>query len=244
MAGKQVKEKIVLKVEKRKILGKKVKKLRKEDILPANIYGKNVKSLAVQVSLKDFLPVYKKVGETGIVEIMVEGEKTPRHVLIHNVQKDPVSDQPLHADFHQVLLTEKITASIPVELVGESPAVQQNLGVLIQPLSEVEVEALPTDLPEQFTIDISSLKEVDQTITVGDLKPPAGVKIITSGKEILVKINPPTKEEEVAPPPAEEAPSAGGPTEEKPAAEKPAGEEKKTEEAVPSKEQKSEPEKK
>jgi large subunit ribosomal protein L25 len=237
MAGKQTKEKIALKVEKRKVLGKKVKKLRKEGILPANIYGKNVKSLAVQVSLKDFLPVYKKVGETGIMEIMVEGEKTPRYALIHNVQKDPVSDQPLHADFHQVLLTEKITASIPIELVGESPVVQQKLGVLIQPLSEVEVEALPTELPEQFTIDISSLKEVDQAITVGDLKPPAGVKILTSEKEILVKINPPAKEEEVAPPPTEEAQPVSGLTEEKPA------EEKKTEEAGSSEEQKSESQK-
>jgi len=204
MTGKQVKEKVSLKVEKRKVLGKKVKKLRKEGILPANIYGKNVKSLAVQVSLKEFLPVYKKVGETGIVEVMVEGEKTPRHALIHNVQKDPVTDQLLHADFHQVSLTEKITANIPVELVGESPAVAQKLGVLIQPLSEVEVEALPTELPEQFTVDISGLKEIDQAITVGDLKPPTGVKILTSEKEILVKINPPTKEEEVAPPPTEE----------------------------------------
>jgi large subunit ribosomal protein L25 len=242
MAGKQVKEKVSLKVEKRKVLGKKVKKLRKEGILPANIYGKNVKSLAVQVSLKEFLPVYKKVGETGIVEVMVEGEKAPRHALIHNVQKDPVSDQPLHADFHQVSLTEKITASIPVELVGESPAVAQKLGVLIQPLSEVEVEALPTELPEQFTVDISGLKEVDQAITVGDLKPPAGVKILTFEKEILVKINPPTKEE-VSPPPAEEAAAAGTPVAEKIAEEKPAGEEKKAEGAAPSEEQKSEPQK-
>ena len=237
MTGKQVKEKVSLKVEKRKVLGKKAKKLRKEGILPANIYGKNVKSLAVQVSLKEFLPVYKKVGETGIVEVMVEGEKTPRHALIHNVQKDPVTDQPLHADFHQVSLTEKITARIPVELVGESPAVAQKLGVLIQPLSEVEVEALPTELPEQFTVDISGLKEVDQAITVGDLKPPAGVKILTSEKEILVKINPPTKEE-VSPPPAEEAPAAGAPGEEKPA-----GEEKKTEETTPSEGEKPESEK-
>jgi len=227
MVGKQTKEKISLEVEKRKVLGRKIKRLREKGILPANIYGKSVKSLAVQVSLKDFLPVYKKVGETGIVELKIEGEEKPRHVLIHNVQKDPFSDQLLHADFRQVLLTEKITASIPIELVGESPAVQQKLGVLIQPLSEVEVEALPNELPGQFTIDASGLKEVDQVITVGDLKPPAGVKILTSEKEILVKINPPTKEE-VAPPPAEEA----APAEEKPAGEKQEGEEKKREETA------------
>jgi len=241
MAKKQTKESISLKVGKRKVLGKKAKKLRRQGILPANIYGKKVKSLAVQVSLKDFLPVYKKTGETGIIEIVVEGEKNPRHVLIHNVQKDPLSGQPLHADFHQVSLTERITASIPIELTGESPAVQQKLGVLIQPLSEVEVEALPTNLPEQFTIDISSLKEVDQAITAGDLKPPAGVKILTSPKEILVKINPPTKEEEVAPPPTEEESSTGESTEEKPAEEKVEGEEKKGDETASAEEQKTEP---
>jgi len=140
--------------------------------------------------------------------------------------------------FIRSYLTEKITASIPVELVGESPAVQQKLGILIQPLTEVEVEALPTELPEQFTVDISSLKEVDQAITVGDLKPPAGVKILTSEKEILVKINPPTKEE-VTPPPAEEV----APAEEKPAEEKPEGEEKKAEESTSRGEHKPEPQK-
>jgi large subunit ribosomal protein L25 len=242
MSDKKIKEKITLKVEKREILGKKVKKLRREGILPASIYGKNVKSLAVQLYLKDFLPVYKKVGETGIIELNLVGEEKPRHVLIHNVQMDPVSDKPLHVDFRQVLLTERITASIPVELVGESPAVAQKLGVLIQTLSEVEVEALPTDLPEQFTVDISGLKEVDQAITVGDLKPPAGVKILTSEKEILVKINPPTKEE-VSPPPAEEAAAAGAPAEEKPTEEKSAGEEKRTEGATIPEGQKPEPQK-
>jgi large subunit ribosomal protein L25 len=240
MKGKIAKEKIGLRVERRKVLGKRIKKLRKEGILPANIYGKNIKSLAVQVSLKDFLPVYKKVGETGIVEVKVSGEDKARPALIHNVQFNPTTDQPLHVDFHQVSLTEKITANIPIELTGKSPAVEQKIGVLIQPLNEVEVEALPTELPDQFTVDISSLKEVDQSITVGDLKLPTGVKILTSPKEILVKINPPTKEEEVAPPPpAEEAPTAGAPSEEKPAAEA-----KKPEEVIPSKEQKTQPEKK
>jgi len=242
MSDKKIKEKITLKVERREILGKKVKKLRREGILPASIYGKNVKSLAVQLYLKDFLPVYKKVGETGIIELNLVGEEKPRHVLIHNVQMDPVSDNPLHVDFRQVLLTERITASIPVELVGESPAVAQKLGVLIQTLSEVEVEALPTDLPEQFTVDVSNLKEVDQAITVGDLKPPAGVKILTPEKEILVKINPPTKEE-VPPSPAEEAPAAGAPAEEKPTEEKSAGEEKRTEGATIPEGQRPEPQK-
>jgi large subunit ribosomal protein L25 len=128
-----------------------------------------------------------------------------------------------------VSLTEKITSDIPIELIGESPAVEQNIGVLIQPLSEVEVEALPTDLPDKFSADISSLKEIDDVVTVGDLKVPTGVKILTSAGEILTKIEPPTKEEEIAPPeeeeivpegeevPEEEKPADGKPAEEKPA---------------------------
>lgn len=194
-----------LKVEKRKMAGRKVKKLRQEGILPANIYGKKIKSQAVQLDLKSFLPIFKEVGETGVVNLQLKGETKVRPVLIHNVQFDPVADQPLHADFYQVSLKEKVTAEIPIELVGESPAVRDKLGILIQPLSEVEVEALPTDLPDKFELDIGQLKAVDDAVTVGDLKVSRGVKILTGAKEILAKIEPPAKEEEVVPPAEEEA---------------------------------------
>jgi large subunit ribosomal protein L25 len=229
-------EKEELKVEKRKLSGRKVRKLRKEGLLPANIYGKKIKSLAVQLALKDFLPVWQKVGETGIVELKTGGEKEIRPVLIHNVQVDPVSDLPLHVDFHQVDLKEKIISAIPVEIVGESPAVEQKIGILIQPLDEVEVEALPTDLPDQFMVNVGSLKEINQLITVSELKVPPGVKILTSAKEVLVKIEPPAKEE-VAPPaptaePTEEVvPGEGEKVEEKPTEEgKPVSKEKPVEE--------------
>ncbi len=207
MTLKNSKEKNQLKVEKRKITGRKVKKLRGEGILPANIYGKKIKSLAVQLPLKDFLPVYKKVGEIGIVEVKVVGEEKPRPTLIHNVQLHPVTDKPLHADFYQVDLKERVTTNIPVELVGESPAVAQKIGVLIQPLTEIEIEALPTDLPEKFTVDVSKLEKIDDAFRVGDIKPPTGVEILTGVNQILAKIEPPTKEE-VAPPPVEEKSAA------------------------------------
>lgn len=204
-----------LKVEKRKITGRKVKVLRREGILPANVYGKKVKSQAVQLDLKTFLPVYQKVGETGVLDLKLKGETKTRPVLIHNVQVDPVADLPLHADFYQVSLKEKVTTEIPIELVGESLAVKEKVGILIQPLTEVEVEALPTDLPDKFEIDIGKLKEVDDAIVVSDLKVPKGVKILTGAKQILAKIEPPTKEEEVAPP-EEEVPAEEVPEEEKP----------------------------
>ena len=207
------KEKTKLSVEKRKVIGRKVKTLRRDGFLPANIYGKKIKSLAVQLETKSFLPVFKEVRETGLVELKVIGEEKIRPVLIHNVQFHPVDDKPLHADFYEVDLKEKVTTKVSVELIGEAMAVKEKVGILIQPLNEVEVEALPADLPEKVEVDISDLKEVGDFVIVEKAKVPSGVKILTDGKEILVKIEPPAKEEEVAPPP-EEAPAEGG---EKPA---------------------------
>lgn len=199
-----------IKIEKREVLGRKVKKLRKEGLMPANIYGKNIASESVSVSLEDFLKIFAEAGESQLVDLKLGSEIRP--VLIHNVQLDSVSDIPLHADFHQVSLKEKTTAMIPVELVGESPAVEQKIGILIQPISEVEVEALPTDLPEKITLDISGLDEVGKTVTLAEAKIDASKIEIKAGSELVVaKIDPlAIAEEEIAPPPAEEEAPAEG----------------------------------
>jgi large subunit ribosomal protein L25 len=194
-------QKLKLVAEKRKIFGRKVKSLRREGILPANIYGRKVKSLAIQVPLIEFEKVYQRVGETGLVEVNIG--KTKRPVLIHNVQVDPVTDAPVHVDFLQVDLKEKVTAAVPIEVRGESPTEKQGLGTVVQYIDEIEVEALPTDLPEKFELDLSSLVEVDQTIQVKDLKIDKKVEIKAEPEQILVKIEPPRKVEE-APPPKEE----------------------------------------
>lgn len=208
-------EKTALQAEKRTTTGRKVKKLRQEGLLPANIYGKKVKSLAVQVDLKSFSPIYKETGETGLVELKVKGETKARPVLIHNVQLNPVDDQPIHADFYQVDLKEKVTTEVPIELIGESPAVKEKIGILIQPLTEVEIEALPAELPDKFEVNIGELKKVGDTVTVDGLKVPKGVKVLTDVKQILAKIEPPA-EEEAAPPPVEAAPTEAAAEEEKP----------------------------
>lgn len=179
-------KRLKLTVEKRKVLGKKVTKLRKMGILPANIYGKNIKSLAVQVPQKEFDKVFKEVGETGLVEVEVNGEIKP--VLIHNVQFDPLTRLVLHADFYQVDLKQKVKAIVPVTAVGEAKAVIDKVGILLQPLAEVEVEALPVDLPEHIEIDVSLLAVIDEQITVGDLKLPEGVSVLTDPSQIVVKI--------------------------------------------------------
>lgn len=193
-----------LEAEKRDITGRKVKKLRRDGVLPANVFGKKVKSQAVQVNLKTFQTIYSEVGETGVVDLVLKGDKEPRPILIQNVQLHPVSDLPLHADLRQVSLKEKVTASIPVEIVGESPAVKEKIGVLIQPLTEVEVEALPTDLPENFEVEVGSLAQVDDALTVGDLKVPAGVTVLTEAEQVLVKVEPAVQEEPAEPEPAPE----------------------------------------
>ena len=194
-------DKHTIKAEKRKILGQKVKTLRKEGILPANIYGKKVKSLAIQLPISEFEKVYKEAGETGIVEISVDKDKKP--VLISNIQRHPVTDIPLHVDFLQVDLKEKVTADVPVDLVGESPAEKSGLGTVVQYVNEIEVEALPADLPEKFEIDLSKLTEVDQAVFVKTLDVDAKkVAIKVDVEQILVKVEPPRKEEE-APVPVE-----------------------------------------
>ncbi len=192
-------DKKILKAEERKISGKKVKNMRIQGILPGNVYGKKIKSLAVQVDKKEFEKVYKEVGETGLVTLQVGKEERP--VLVHNVQVHPVTDEPIHIDFLQVDLKTKVTAEVPVEVTGESPAEKQGIGTVVQYLNQVEVEALPTDLIEKFVVDTSTLIEVDQAIYVKDLKVDASkVEVKTGGDEIVVKVEPPQKEEVVETP--------------------------------------------
>jgi large subunit ribosomal protein L25 len=189
--------------QKREITGRKIKNLRKEGILPANISGRDIKSITIQVPTREFMKVYSEVGETGVVSVKIDSKEVP--TLIHNVHRDPVSDLPLHADFLQVNLKEKVTATVPLEFVGEAPAEKEGTGIVVQQMREIEVEALPTDLPESIEVDISSLAEVDQAVHVKDLKVDRSkVEIKEEDPErIVVSVSAPTKEEEPEPVAAE-----------------------------------------
>lgn len=206
-------DKKILKAEQRKLSGRKVKTIRTQGLIPGNIYGKKIKSEAVQVDKKEFETLYKEVGETGLITLQVGSEDHP--VLVNNVQKHPISDEPIHIDFRQVDLKTKVTAAVPVEVTGESPAEKQAIGTVVQYLKEVEIEALPTDLLEKFEVDTSGLAEVDQAIYVKDLKfDKSKVEIKTGGDEIVVKVEPPQKEEVIEVPvaPVEgEVPAEGAP---------------------------------
>lgn len=154
--------------EKRVVLGRKVRKLRREGLVPAHVFGHKIKTEHLQVKESEFKKVYDKVGETGIIALTIGAEKKP--VLVRSVQIHPVTDDTLHIDFYQVNLTEKVKVNVPLEITGEAPAVEKKIGLLLTPVSEVEVEALPGDLPENIEIDITNLAEIDDEIKVKDLK--------------------------------------------------------------------------
>jgi len=183
-----------LKANKRELFGRKINRLRREGILPANLFGNNIKSQALQVDTASFTKVYQQEGETGLVDLVVDTKNHP--VLIGQIHNDPVSGKPLHVDFRQVNLKEKVTANIPVEIVGESPAIKEKDGVLVTPLDEIEVEALPTDLPESIQVDISGLKNIGDSITVADLKVGDKVEIQTDPETPIVLIQEQRAEEE------------------------------------------------
>lgn len=187
--------KFVLKAEKRLLTGSKVKKLRRQNILPANVFGKTVTSQSLQVSEVEFNRVFKDAGETSLIWLKIEGEDKERPTLVKNITHNPVTGKKLHVDFHQVNLKEKVSANVPVEIVGEVQLIKDGQAVLEINLHEIEVEALPTDIPESLVFDISGLAEIGNLLKVSDAKLPEGVTLLTDPEKTVVAIGAPQKEE-------------------------------------------------
>lgn len=160
-------QKISFKATPRTLMGKKVKTLRSQGLTPANVMGHLVDSTPISIKSNDFIRLYNEVGDNGLFYLEVEGEKTARPVLVDLFEVNALTNLPQHVVFKQVDLKEKIEAEIPVELVGEFKLAG---AVVITVHDTIEVEALPTDLPEKFEIDISNLTEIDQSVTFKDLK--------------------------------------------------------------------------
>src|SRR5690348_15198047 len=179
-------KKYTLTAQKRDLVGRKVKNLRAQGSIPATVYGKKIPSVSVTVPLDAFVKVYAQAGETGLVELGVGSDVRP--VLVHTVQKDPVYGRVLHVEFYQVDLKEKVHANVPVEFIGEAAAVTTKTGVLLTLLDEIEVEALPTNLPEKLEVDVTKLAEVDQEVKVGDIIVPDGVTILTDKDQSIVRV--------------------------------------------------------
>ncbi len=173
------------------ILGKKVKKLRKDGLLPGHVYGKGVETEHVSVDGKTFLKTFKEAGETSLIDLKIGAEKV-RPVLVRGVQYDPVSGKPVHIDFYQVNLTQKVKVPVPLILIGEQPeSVHLGETIVLQTLSEIEVEALPTDLVEKIEVNVTLLKNIDDAITVGQLNyDRSKLTIHAPEEEIVVKLAP------------------------------------------------------
>lgn len=190
-----------LSVQPREIVGKKVRALRKEGLVPAELYGHGIKNIHLSVPAKDFNKVFKEAGETTIITLHIGKEK--HSVMIHEVLRDRVLSHIVHVDFYEVRMDEKIRAHVPVEFVGESPAVKEFAAVINKAISEIEVEALPQDLPHSFVIDLAALDTLDKSIYVKDLIIPKGVTIEID-EDMAIATATPAKAAEVV---EEEAPA-------------------------------------
>ncbi len=184
-------DKLSLHADERKVLGKKVKLLRRDGKLPGHVFGKGVEGENVLVGKGEFVKTFKLAGETGVIDLKIGTEKV-RPVMVRGVQYHPVSGEPLHIDFYQVNLSVKVKVPVPVELIGEDPeAVKLGEAIVLQTVNEVEVEALPTDLVEKIEVGITSLKAIDDAITVGQLSYDRNkLTIELDPEEIVVKLAP------------------------------------------------------
>lgn len=173
--------------------------LRKSGKIPAVFYGAGKETTSISISTVEFKKVWREAGESSAVKIGMTGGDVD--VLIHEVQVDPVTDEPIHVDFLAIDMKKKIRVKIALVFEGVSPAVKSGLGNLVKVLHEVEVEALPAELPHSLIVDISKLATLDNNITVGDIKLPAGVVAITNAADVVASIVAQVEEkEEVAAP--------------------------------------------
>ncbi|HWQ11971.1 MAG TPA: 50S ribosomal protein L25 [Roseiflexaceae bacterium] len=199
-------ERVTLSLEPRTVLGKKVKTLRRNGILPATVYGKDVTPLAVQVDARLFNDLYRRAGRTTLVDLEIPGQRT-LSAFIHALQRHPVSRAIIHVDFRAVDLRTEIVVAVPVHIVGESPLVVRNDAVLNVVHTTLNIRALPTDIPAAINVDVSGLDSFDKTIYIGDITPPDKVTIEMAADEPLVSLTPARAEAEVEEPLAEEVPA-------------------------------------
>ncbi len=176
----------------------KLSTVRLNGMVPSVVYGASMENTQISVSSIEFIKVFKDAGESSTIVLDMGNKKVD--VLIHDVQFDPVKSFPLHIDFLAVDMNKPVEVSIPLEFTGVAPAEKSGLGTLVKALHEVEIKALPKDLPHNFTIDISSLATLEDKIHVSDIKVGSGITMLTDGEEIvaLVAVVKEVKEADVA----------------------------------------------
>lgn len=177
--------------------------LRKEGSLPAVLYGPKTKNLSLQTNKKEFEKIYQETGTSSLISLEVENGKK-FIALIHGIQKHPISNDFIHIDFYQPDLEKETEAEIPLEFIGSAPAEKELGGTLVKNIKEIEVKALPQNLPHDIKVNIEGLKTFEDSILVKDLKVPEGVKILKESDEVVVSVFAPQKVEEELEKPIEE----------------------------------------
>ena len=171
--------------------------MRKQGLIPAVMYGHGLKPQMFWVQYVKFSQLYAKAGESSIIEVTPEKGKTA-NVIVSDVQLDPLTSRFSHIDFFQVRMDEKLEAHIPLEFVGEAPAVREMGGIFVKPVDQVLVSCLPKDLPHSFVVDISVLHTFEHHIQIKDLQVPAGVTILTEADTTIALVEAPRTEAEMA----------------------------------------------
>jgi large subunit ribosomal protein L25 len=188
-------EKVVLKATPRTATGRHVRALRRSGILPAVIYGHNVEPLSISLEGREAGRVLGRLSSSSLINIEVDGKEYP--TLVREKQLNYIKRNLIHVDFMVVSLTEKTRANVGIVLTGNSPAVKDFNAMLINGLSELEVEAFPQDLPEKIVVDISTLIKIGDGIHVRDIILSDKVQVLNTPDEMIVLAVPPAKEEVV-----------------------------------------------
>lgn len=186
---------ITIQAEARDKAGRQVRALRRTGKLPAVVYGHGVTPTNVQVDPREFEKAYRAAGESSLVDLVLSG--APRKVLIQDVQYDPVKDRPIHVDFREVSLTEKVRTHVKLVFTGEAPAVKALGGILVKNLNELEIEALPNDLVHEIVVPITGLAAFGNSIRVKELAIPAGIHVLNDVEIVAVTVTAPRSEEEL-----------------------------------------------
>ncbi|HUU63148.1 MAG TPA: 50S ribosomal protein L25 [Dehalococcoidia bacterium] len=177
-----------LKVSHRDVLGKKVRFLRREGLTPVNLYGPNIESLSLQVETSLLKRLIAKVGRNALIALNVDSAKEPRMAMIRDMQRHPLTGDLLHVGFFQVEMTHSVKADVPLLFLGEAPAAMTSHTMLIENLTSLEVEALPANLPRNIVVDLTVLKEINQSIHVRDIVVGEAVEVLTDPDQLVVKV--------------------------------------------------------
>lgn len=178
----------------RTVFGKRVRNLRKQGVLPAVLYGGGKKNIALSIIERAFEKMRKSAGESSLVELRVDGGGT-ENVLIHNIDRDPLTHKPRHVDFLRVRMDELLRVAVPLRFEGESPAVKEG-GILVKVMHETEVEALPANLPHEIAVDLTRLTAIGDRFALADLIVPNGVSFVGDKESVIVLIEEPRTKEE------------------------------------------------